>query len=85
MLESMPADMLCEWMAYYRIDPFGEDRADLRAGIIASTMANVFRSRGRTFKPADFMPSFEPKKPQSPAEMKAIWESFCRVVNKKKK
>ena len=44
-------------MAVYRMEPFGEERADLRAGIIASTIANVNRGKkGRLSKPTDFMP-----------------------------
>ena len=82
MLDSIPSDMLTEWIAYFRIDPFGEERADLRAGIIASTVANAFRSRGRSARPADFMPRFEPKRKQSMADMRKVWESFCEVASK---
>ena len=50
---------LTEWRAYYALEPFGEDRADLRAGVIASTMANVFRKSGTPpYKAQDFMPKF---------------------------
>ncbi|MFA5162089.1 MAG: DUF4035 domain-containing protein [Elusimicrobiales bacterium] len=50
---------LTEWQAYYGIEPFGEERADLRAGIIAATGANVFRGKGiKPYKPQDFMPKF---------------------------
>jgi hypothetical protein len=37
---------LTEWMAYARIEPFGEDRADLRAAIVAKTVADVSRRKG---------------------------------------
>lgn len=48
---------LHEWMAFYRLEPFGDERADLRAGIIASTVANANRGkRGPVRKPTDFMP-----------------------------
>ncbi len=48
---------LQEWMAFYRLEPFGEERADLRAGIVAATVANANRGkRGRVLKPTDFMP-----------------------------
>jgi len=52
-------------MAYFKLEPFGEDRADLRAGIIASTIANVHRDskkRRKPYTPQDFMPKFEQKK-----------------------
>ena len=51
---------LTEWRAYCGIEPFGEERADLRAGIVASTVANVFRKSGtQPYKAQDFMPKFE--------------------------
>lgn len=45
-------------LALWRIDPWGEQRADLRAGIVASTLANVHRDPKRTppYKAAQFMP-----------------------------
>ena len=51
---------LTEWRAYSGLEPFGEDRADLRAGIVASTVANVFRkSVTKPYKAQEFMPRFE--------------------------
>ena len=48
---------MAEWIAYDRVDPWDEARADLRAGIVAATIANVNRSKKtRAFKPEDFMP-----------------------------
>lgn len=47
------------WLAYNEIDPFGEERADLRAGIIASVTANAFGKRGSSHRPRDFMPDFD--------------------------
>jgi len=48
---------MAEWIAYDRIDPWSEARADLRAGIIASVIANVNRGKKtKAFRPLDFMP-----------------------------
>lgn len=52
---------LTEWMAYAQVEPFGEERGDLRAGIVASTIANVNRDtkkRRKPFEPEEFMPKF---------------------------
>jgi len=60
MLEEMTSLQLSEWMAYNEIEPFGEEREDLRMGILASTMANINRSSGKKpYKPRDFMPVFK--------------------------
>lgn len=57
MLASMSSRELSEWMAYYELEPFGEGRADLRAGTVAAVVA---RSAGsKSAKPSDFMPDFE--------------------------
>ena len=64
----MTSAQLSEWMAFYRLEPWGEERADLRAGIVASTIANSNRGKGqKPFKVADFLPSFEPESEEEAA------------------
>lgn len=49
------------------LEPWGEELANWRAGMIASTIVNVNRKKGKPpFKPQDFMPkiAFEYKKPE---------------------
>lgn len=58
MLAQMPWSQFRTWLAYRRINPFGEQRGDLRSGIIASTIANCHRDPKRKptpFRPSDFM------------------------------
>jgi hypothetical protein len=60
---------LTEWQIYDAIEPFGEQRADLRAGIISSTIANVNRGKGqKAFSATDFMPYLEKQEDQSSEE-----------------
>ncbi len=60
---------LTEWAAYYQVEPFGEERADLRSAIVATNIANGNRAKGqKPYKIEDFMPKFE-KKSQSREEM----------------
>lgn len=57
-------------MAYYSLEPWGPERADLNAGIIASMIANVNRDskrRPEPFTAADFMPKYGPE-PEAEAE-----------------
>ncbi len=57
MLQQVTSYELAEYMAYDRIDPIGEARADLRAGILASTFVNHSMSPPKTpARPVDFMP-----------------------------
>lgn len=67
MLERIPSRLLTEWLAYAQVEPFGEERADLRAGIVAATVANVNRAKGTpAAKPTDFMPQFDAVEPEGP-------------------
>ena len=61
MLARMPHRIWQEWILYAQVEPFGEERADLRAGIIAATVANCLsRKKGRpAFKVDQFMPKFK--------------------------
>jgi hypothetical protein len=54
---------IAEAIAFERIEPFGEYREDLRAALIASTIANCNRSsKSKPFSLSDFMLDFSEKK-----------------------
>jgi hypothetical protein len=55
---------------YYGLNPWGPERADLNAGMIAATVANGLSTNGG-FAAEDFMPTFGPPPEQSMDEMKA--------------
>lgn len=58
-MQSLDATEWDAWIAYNRLSPIGQERADLRAGIIASVIANSNRDpkkQPRAFEPRDFMP-----------------------------
>lgn len=64
----MPYSEFVEWLAFSRIEPFGEERADWRAALVASVIAEVHRGRTKRrkpFQPKDFLLKFEAKKAQS--------------------
>lgn len=45
------------WLAYYEVEPWGEERDDLRAGVVASAVYNVNRSKrtDKVWNPSDFL------------------------------
>lgn len=64
----MPQAEFVEWVAYSRIEPFGDERADWRAALNASVVAEVNRGktkRKKPFQPGDFLLRFEGPKRQS--------------------
>lgn len=53
------ACQFAEELAYYELDPWGDERADLRAAQIAAMVGNASGNYRHAFKPADFMPDFD--------------------------
>lgn len=73
----MSAAELHRWWAWYQIEPWGEIRGDLRMGILASALVNMWSAKGRRTTPADFLPNFQqttftPRARQTPQQMLAI-------------
>ena len=73
----MSSQELTEWLAFYSIDPFGEERADARQAITSCIIANSNRGKStKPFKVDEFFPVREPKK-QSMSEMKNILKNLA--------
>jgi len=77
LLQRITARELVDWVAYWSIEPFGDDY--YAHGIVASTIANVFRSKGRRFRPEDF----KPRPRHSQQQMKAIFQAVAQVWQNK--
>lgn len=87
MLAAMRPSQLGEWLALYAVDPWGEQRADLRAGIVASTLANVHRDarqRPEPFSPQEFMPYVERPKSAMVQKFKAFLKNASTAKRKGK-
>ena len=59
MLAEIGTSQFLHWMAMNSIDPFTEERADLRSAIVAHTQYMMHRGKGRQLKIGDFMPFAE--------------------------
>ena len=59
LLQRLTSRQLAEWKAFAAIEDLGESRADMRAGMICATIANVHRDpkRSEPFDPFMFMPA----------------------------
>jgi len=58
MLSQMSWPQFCDWVEYAELEPFGEERADMRSALIASILANVNRDPKKKTSPytiGDFM------------------------------
>ena len=79
LLSEIDSREISEWIAFNNIEPFGEQRADLRAAMIACVMANAWRGKNQpAFKLDDFILNFDPPKQQSVEEMKKILKEICK-------
>ena len=59
MLARMSSQEITEWIAFYSIEPFGQDTQYLGHAITAATIANVNRGKGqKAVKAEQFMPKF---------------------------
>jgi len=76
----MDSREFAEWMAYNSIEPFGDERADLRAALISCTMANLWSKKRHKLK--DFLFNFKPKTIQTAQEIKSMLKAYCQGFNK---
>lgn len=72
-----------DWQALYREDPWDQDRADLRAGIVAAAALAPYSKKGNVPRPGDFMPYVKrgPRR-QSPEQIKEIATALAANWNK---
>ncbi len=60
LLHRVSAQELTEWMAFYRLEPFGSEANYLGHAITSATVMNSQRTKkSKVFKPETFMPDFE--------------------------
>lgn len=78
---------LTEWMVYFGLEgPTGDARADWRAGMVASTIANANRDpkkRPQPFRPEEFVPTFGPdgeRPEQTVAQQAALAHALQRAL-----
>lgn len=84
LLRRVTSSELSEWQAYYKIEPFGDWRADLRAGIVASNATNLAQSQdAKQMTPLDYMPIYKPEKKRGD-DARLLRAQFAHLVKKEK-
>jgi hypothetical protein len=82
LLSEISSEELTEWMAYAELEPFGEERADLRSATVAAVIANANRDRKKRpqpYKVSDFMPKFD-RQEQTEEDMLAVAEAWVKAL-----
>ncbi len=71
-----------EWIAFYGLEPFGDERADLRMGIQTSNLLRPSMKKGaKAIPPSAFMLTNmgKPKGITDPKVIEAIMMAYCRA------
>jgi hypothetical protein len=63
LLDGMSAVEFQRWREFNETDPITQDRADLRAALVCSTIA---QAHGAKLKPSDFLPRYGPPPEREP-------------------
>lgn len=83
-VESLSEMEFRKWMAFYEIEPFGEERMDLRFALMTAHLISPYLPKGSKAMIKDYLLTFE-KKEQSWKAMKKILKSTCSPDNIKVK
>ena len=68
---------LADWMAYEQVTgPIGPERQDLLFSILAATVSNTARGKGRKAEPKDFLPKWDQGAKREPAD----WQQMLATV-----
>lgn len=85
--EALNAKQLRDWEVYYSIEPFGEESAFRRTGVIASTLINLkLKKEAKKLTPNDFMPMLYvgKKEEQTTTDMKDLMSSMSQNKTERK-
>lgn len=56
LLQRVSSAELTEWIAFYKLEPWGTERDDWRAALVAATTANYSGKVKKPLQATDFMP-----------------------------
>lgn len=80
MLAEMTSSELTAWMAFFKLEPFGELRADFREAAHMALVANMNRKKGsKRFKPEDFMPVWD-ERDRAQSDAQAMMAAFMALT-----
>jgi len=72
-----------EWCAYFSLEPFGEERGDIRIAQLCALVANAVGVKGRKSKPEDFMPFSEKRGEPGVMDIEAMQGAILKAAGKR--
>lgn len=83
-MQQMPASLFREWQAFYALEPFGSERAELHAALAATLLAETNRDpkkRARRYEMQDFaLPAGLHMEHTVRARPKQGWQQQLQIV-----
>jgi hypothetical protein len=79
LLSEITSRQLAEWGAYFDLHPWGGEADDLRAGVVAATVANFAgreMKKGQHLSPRDFFPERGAKPQEAPSVAEKVRAFF---------
>lgn len=64
MIQNTPPKLIHEWLEYSQIEPFGEERSDLRNAMLMALVSSGLGGKSKTI--SDFMPNFKAENKKKP-------------------
>jgi len=75
----MGADEWAHWVAFNNLSPIGDERGDVQAAMVVSTLANINRRKGQqAYKIQDFLPYSQKESGDSEAQLLANFQRFVK-------
>lgn len=71
-VENLTTKEINEWIAFYTLNPFGEERMDLRFALMTAHLLTPHIKKGHKPKLSDYMINFEPKRQMTPEEIRNV-------------
>lgn len=85
MLRELEGQQLTEWMAFYRLEPFGWFEDEYRAALISSTVANSRLGKIKRVRIKSLMRNFEPRPDKDSLinKLKNVFSSNFKIIDKR--
>jgi hypothetical protein len=68
---------MAEWMAYFKVEPWGCEAQDVRLALLRSDIRNGLRGKGEPDHPRDLVPGWTGPREQSAEEQMAAMKAMA--------
>lgn len=81
--QRLTASEEAHWIALYRLEPFGDERADLRSAQVAQILWNANTKKEKARPITDFMPFYRKRVKPDPNVNQSVRSVFSKLMQRK--